>query len=151
MWDRLRKQVETERELLNRLVETHRPLLSKSTSETPDAIELSALAAMLHSFYTGILNMLKRVAVEVDGKVPSGVMWHRDLLEALVDPNESRPRVISDELYRTLREYLAFRHVFRSAYAFDLRWDKMRKLVLECEATLRRVEDEVDRFLTSAS
>jgi hypothetical protein len=51
--DRLQKQVALEREQLRRLFETHRPLLEKCQSVPPDAIELSALAAFLHSFYNG--------------------------------------------------------------------------------------------------
>ena len=49
MWDKVRKQVVVEREQLNHLIETHRPLLVKCANAPPDAIELSALAAMLHS------------------------------------------------------------------------------------------------------
>ena len=63
MWNRLSKQTAVELEQLDRLIETHRPLLTKCASETPSNIELSALAAMLHSFYTGIENIFKRVAV----------------------------------------------------------------------------------------
>lgn len=48
MWDRVRKQTAVEREQLNHLIETHRPLLAKCVNVPPDAIELSALAAMLH-------------------------------------------------------------------------------------------------------
>ncbi len=33
-----------------------------------------------------------------------------------------------------LRPYLAFRHVFRHAYAFDLNWKKMEPLVRELRA-----------------
>ncbi len=44
-------------------------------------------------------------------------------------------------------EYLEFRHVFRQAYAFDLRWEKMRSLVLGCEDTLRLLQVELESFL----
>lgn len=46
-------------------------------------------------------------------------------------------------------EYLEFRHVFRQAYSFQLRWDKMSPLVLGCEETLRQLEAELDVFLRS--
>lgn len=65
MWHRLRKQIAVERELLNRLLDDHRPLLEKCVRAEPNRIELSALAAMLHSFYSGVENIFKRVVVEL--------------------------------------------------------------------------------------
>ena len=149
MWDKLRKQVAMERQELHRLLEIHRPLVLQCATRPPSAIELSALAAMLHAFYNGIENLLKRIAAEVDGRVPGGEFWHRELLEEMTKPNGARPAAISEALSKRLREYLEFRHVFRQAYAFQLRWEKMSHLVLECEDTLRLLEAELDIFLQS--
>ena len=82
MWDDLREQVEVELEQLNLLLSTHEVLLRRLAHTAPDAIELSALAAMLHSFYSGIENVLKRVSVEIDHVPPTGsvgiaVSWMR--------------------------------------------------------------------------
>lgn len=79
MSDKLRKQVAVERQQLTRLIDEHKSLLDSCASGEPDAIELSALATFLHSFYSGIENSLKRIAVEIDGGVPSGDAWHRQL------------------------------------------------------------------------
>jgi predicted nucleotidyltransferase len=46
---------------------------------------------------------------------------------------------------------MEFRHVFRRAYTFDLRWDRMKTLILGCEDTLKLVEGELDRFFRSES
>ena len=70
MCDKLAKQITVELNQLHHLLENHRPLLQKCLSEKPDPIERSALAAMLHSFYTGIENILKRVALKIDGGLP---------------------------------------------------------------------------------
>ena len=93
--------------------------------------------------------MFKRVAVEIDEELPSSPFWHRDLLEAMIHPTPRRQAVISNALRTQLREYLEFRHVFRQAYSFQLRWDKMETLVLECEQLLRLLEKELDLFLQS--
>ena len=53
---------------------------------------------MLHSFYTGVENIFKRIALEIDGELPSGDYWHRQLLERMTEPGMSRPAVISAEL-----------------------------------------------------
>ena len=46
--NRLKKQIEVEKEMLNQLLSDHMPLLKKCIDQTSDRIELSALAAMLH-------------------------------------------------------------------------------------------------------
>lgn len=149
MSDKLRKQVDVERQQLNRLIDEHRSLLDSCASRTPNAIELSALATFLHSFYSGIENSLKRIAVEVDGSVPSGDGWHRQLLTSMTSETNARPPVVSNTLYETMSEYLAFRHFFRQAYSFHFDWYKMSGLVLNAERTMRRFETEVDHFLDS--
>ena len=63
MWARLRKQAEVEFAQLETLLEGHRPLVEQCERTAPGPVERSALAAMLHAFYTGIENLLKRVAV----------------------------------------------------------------------------------------
>ena len=150
MWDKLRKQVSVELEQLEWLFSVHRPLLAKCLETPPDEIELSALAAFLHSFYTGIENIFKRVAVEIDGATPRGESWLRELIGSMTQETERRSRVISLDLSDRLRDYLQFRHFFRHAYIFHLHWAKMRPLVASCEETMRRVRDEIEGFLHSA-
>ena len=149
MSDKLRKQVNVERQQLNRLIDEHRTLLESCASRQPNAIEVSALATFLHSFYSGVENSLKRIAVEMDGGVPSGDAWHRQLLTSMSSGTHLRPPVLSSTLYQTLSEYLAFRHFFRQAYSFHFDWYKMSDLVLNAERTMRLFETEVDSFLDS--
>lgn len=146
MWPKIRKQVAVEMEQIRQLLETHRPLLEKCASVKPDAIERSALAAMLHSFYNGVENIFHRVAIEIDGQSFKGELWHRQLLEGMAKPGVDRPAVVSETLRDKLRAYLEFRHVFRHAYTFELRWEKMAELVLGCEETFAQLESEIVRF-----
>lgn len=148
-WDKFRKQQAAEREQLRRLLAGIQPLLSKCRDSAPNQIELSALAATLHSFYTGIENIFKRVSVELDGEPVKGDMWHRDLLLRMKEPTNNRPPLLSSELHDALLDYLRFRHVFRNAYSFDLDWQKMAPLVLHVEETKQELERALDRFLES--
>jgi hypothetical protein len=149
--DKLRKQIIVERQQLNRLIDEHRSLLESCASREPSAIELSALATFLHSFYSGIENSLKRVAVEIDGGLPSGDAWHRQLLTSMTTSTEFRPAVLSNHLYEVVSEYLAFRHFFRQTYSFHFEWSKMSDLVLNAEQTMKQFEAELDTFLDSLS
>jgi hypothetical protein len=86
VWPELKEQIGVEEAQLQHLLELHRPLLEKCRSEEPSPIELSALAALLYSYYTGIENLFRRVAIEVDGGTIHGDAWHRRL-------GPSRPRL----------------------------------------------------------
>lgn len=148
---KLRQQIDVERQQLNRLIDEHKPLLNSVVSNKPSAIELSALATFLHSFYSGIENSLKRVATEIDGGLPAGDAWHRQLLTSMATATKQRPSVLSDSLYDSLGEYLAFRHFFRQAYSFHFDWFKMSALVFKAERTMSQFETEMGSFLDSLS
>jgi hypothetical protein len=45
----------------------------------------------LHGFYTGIENVFKRIAIELDDQRPSGEAWHRRLLDSMCSPGPARP------------------------------------------------------------
>lgn len=141
------QQVTIELERLNHLIAVHQQLLKTCTISTPSPVELSALAAMLHSFYTGIENILKRIEIASGHSVPKTEAWHRQLLERAAQSTPAREAIISWELREALGEYLAFRHVFRQAYSYDLQWEKMSHLVLNVGQTLQRLSNELRLFL----
>lgn len=146
VWSDLEEQIDLELALLGELLDLHRPLFEKCHGEEPTVIELSALAATLHSFYSGIENLFKRIAISLDGAVPSGQTWHQILLESMTRPTAGRPAVLSEELRNRLKAYLDFRHVFRNAYLFLLRWNKMAPLVLHCDETFEDLSAELTVF-----
>lgn len=144
---RLRGDVEFELEQLSHLLEVHRELVLKSQDCVPSSVELSALAMMLHSFYTGVENIFKRITVDSGDQILSGENWHRALLDSMLRSASSRPIVISPETHESLGDYRAFRHVFRNAYSFDLDWGKLAPLVADCDSTLKRLNAELRLFL----
>lgn len=146
MWPEIEEQVAIERTNIDQLFAAYQALISKSSQIEPDFIELSALATMLHSFYTGIENIFKRIALKIDGSIPSGNTSHSELLAAMIQSTQHRPPVISDGLRSRLNAYLSYRHVFRHAYSFQLEWDKMRDLVLQSEETWQQLQNALDQF-----
>lgn len=149
-WAKFRKQQATEREQLQRLLSGIHPLLAQCRESVPNEVELSALAATLHSFYTGIENIFKRVSIELDGEPVRGDSWHRELLGRMKAPALRRPALLPEALHDELLEYLRFRHVFRSAYSFDLDWRKMSHLVLKLEETFQQLERALDVFMKNS-
>jgi hypothetical protein len=47
------------------------------------------------------------------------------LLKSMASPGARRDAVISLAMASRLKDYLEFRHVFRSIYTFLLTWDRM--------------------------
>jgi hypothetical protein len=147
VWPELKDQLGIEQAQLQQLFEIHRPLLETSRYQEPNPIELSALGAFLHSFYTGVENLFRRVTLELGDSLPQNEAWHQRLLQRIMAPAESRPAFISTELGEQLKAYLQFRHVFRQAYAFQLHWEKMAPLVLASEEVFGRLCEEVALFV----
>jgi hypothetical protein len=148
VWPDVQEQVAVERANIDQLLAAYKTVIRRSSRDEPDFIVLSALATMLHSFYTGIENIFRRIALEIDGSIPSGYASHSELLAVMTQPTGSRPSVISDVLRTRLSAYLSYRHVFRHAYSFQLEWDKMRDLVLQSEETWQQLQEELNQFFS---
>ena len=121
-------------------------LLSIPPGADPGVIEISAACAMLHSFYTEIEKILKLIAREWDGSLPASESWHRDLLVQMSEVTAKRPAVLSADLLATLKEFLAFCHLFRGASIALMRWDRLYPLVIKVDQTYREVNDEIKYF-----
>jgi hypothetical protein len=123
------------------------PLISMSSEATAGVIETSAACAMLHSFYTEIEKILKLMARDWDGRLPSSDSWHKDLLIQMSEATPKRPAVISASLVEVLSEFLAFRHLFRGASIALMRWEKLYPLVTKVDQTYDQARGEIEAFL----
>ncbi len=123
-----------------------------ATPEDPAALALAAVA--LHGWYTGIETIFERVGRELDGSLPTGDRWHRELLVQMsAEIPGTRPRVIEAALVPELAALLSFRHFFRHAYAVTFEARHLRteltrlfKLAGSVDAAL----DELGVFLGAA-
>lgn len=143
------KEIENELELIDELIESHTQLIERVEASTPNRIEISALATVLHSFYNGIENIFKRVANRLDKKLPDSEFWHQELLDQMNTDTTERPAVISDEMYEKLNIYLGFRHFFRHAYAFQFKWERIKELILDIHDLYDRFKEEIEQFIES--
>lgn len=147
MTKRVISQIEFEMDQIEQLLEAYADLLARTKENKPGLIEVTALASVLHSFYTGLENIFLSIAKGIEASLPTGSQWHRDLLTQMAEPMPSREPVFTPETVSLLAEYLGFRHFYRHSYSFFLDWDEMEKLVLPLSPVWARVKAELQLFL----
>ena len=127
----LTERLRSELQSLERVVGRAEGALSRAVQRPEDQEYLIAAAALdLHGFYVGLERLFEMIATEIDGGLPKGSRWHRDLLEQMsLAIREVRPAVILPETRDALIEYLQFRHVVRNVYSFDLEAERLAELV----------------------
>jgi hypothetical protein len=91
---------------------------------------LDSVALNLHSFYSGLERLFELVARHVDGAVPTGDTWHRDLLQRMTqDLPQVRPALIGRDHAAALDEFRRFRHLVRNVYTMNLTPDRVAALI----------------------
>lgn len=140
-------QIRFEIEAIDALFASYDDLLQRAQQDTPDLIEITAIASVLHSFYNGLENIFLRVAKRIDQHLPSGEQWHRDLLKQMASHSEQLSRVVSDETAIALREYLLFRHFFRHSYSSILDWSKLAVIARPMREVWMQTRKEIEEFL----
>ena len=101
----------------------------------------------LHNFYTGCERIFRTIASELNGAPPTGFDWHRRLLERMGAAWQGRPALLALGSVENLREYLAFRHVVRNIYGFELDVEHIGRLVGRYPAVWGLVEADIQRFM----
>ncbi len=104
--------------------------------------ELAAIATFIHNVYNGLENILKRVLLSWKIEIKNTPTWHKDMLKASFEK-----KIIDDDLYNALSEYLAFRHFFVHAYSFNLNWESLRPLVNNLNNTLKMFKSSIFHYL----
>ena len=113
-----------------------------------DMIAKRAKGSILHDFYNCCERIFKRITVELNSEYEESEKWHKGLLYRMTIPVEGiRPRVISDELAADLDEFLAFRHLFRNIYGYELKGGRIDFLAGRLEEVAGKFKKEVREFI----
>lgn len=108
---------------------------------------MNSLALNLHSFYNGLERIFESIARQLDPSFPSGDRWHRDLLEQMGQEQHGvRPAVLSQESVEKLDEFLAFRHLVRNLYTFNLNPDRLHELVARLPDAWQTARSDIEAF-----
>ncbi len=111
------------------------------------AAYLDSVAFNLHGFYSGVERLLELAAQTLDGELPVGNAWHRDLVDQVAAAAPGvRPAVIGPETAAALDELRRFRHLARNAYATNLVPGRVARLVDVLRAAWPRLREELLAF-----
>ncbi len=143
---RLAAEIEDELGRLDRLRDE-----SATAPKEDDTFTLRARGSILHDFYNGVERVFVRIAEELNGGVPQGDRWHRQLVKDMsLEITGVRPPVIDALLAEDLGHFLRFRHLFRNVYGFVLDAERLRPLEERLPAVLAAFGTEVRAFLAWA-
>lgn len=105
------------------------------------------IGAVLDDWYHAAEGIFKMIAAEIDGGIPSGESWHKQLvIQVSQEIPGVRPPVVTERTASGLDELRKFRHVFRNVYGFSLETVKVRKLAKKLPGLSEAFKDEIDRF-----
>lgn len=108
---------------------------------------VDSAALNLHGFYAGVERLLETIALQLDGSLPKGDAWHRDLLDQMtLDLPGIRPPVMSADTAHALDEYRRFRHVVRNVYAEQLDPPRVGELVVKLAPLWIQLRAEMTAF-----
>ncbi len=145
---RLAAALRDESARLGRVVGEARSAEERFASLEPGSLELRGIGDVVHDFYTGAERVFEKIAPELNGGVPAGSSWHRELLRNMtLELPGIRPPVITTETARLLEEFLRFRHLFRSVYGFELEWPRLRALLERLPAAWESLRSDLERFI----
>jgi ABC-type transporter Mla subunit MlaD len=142
--ERIRKELDD----LERLVARANRAVSTAKKNPQDAdLFLDSASLNLHDIYSGFERIFKQIAATVDGTVPTGAEWHREILEQMgLDLPRVRPPILTREAIQSLDEYLRFRHVVRNVYTFSFDPERIGRLVKELDAVFEKLKQELSAF-----
>lgn len=119
----LHARIQLELSLIEKEVAILELLMKKSRNAEMDSIDCRATAACLHSSYNGYEKILIMIAKDEGIVIKADHKWHKNLLDLVAS------RYFSPSIADGLAKLLGFRHFFRHAYSFSLKWENMEPLI----------------------
>lgn len=147
LYNKLVKKIEFEISEIGKELESYKILIDLCKVKEPDLIEKTAVASVLHCFYTGVENILVAIAKNFDKSIPADKNWHNKLLNQLSEKTEKREAVLTKDNMDFLLGYLGFRHFYRHSYSFYLDWVLLSKLILPIEDIWNAVKKDFNNFV----
>jgi hypothetical protein len=132
---------------IDQLINESMPLVDLCKLKEPDFVERCGIALILQSFYNGLENILLLIIKHKDLGLPNGTKWHKELLSTAFEKKENRTNILRDELKAPLNDYLQFRHFVRHSYGFQLKWEKMKNILLDVNEIWSNFKEDITLFI----
>ena len=120
--------------------------IKTAPAEYREEIE-TTIAKNLVDCYRGIENIFRRIALDVDLRIPDGSRWHKELLMQMAESQAERQPVISRETFEILEELLEFRHVFNNIYGEELVYERTERNAKQVDTLFNNLSKELDTFI----
>lgn len=144
--DELLQEIELERENVTQVLSEMALVFHENASVQT---RKTAAAAYIAQCYTGIENVMKRIARYHGAAVFSGNDWHIELLKMFRSGNSTLPALLDDSLFNELSLMRKFRHVVMHNYGFTLDWDMVKSASESTPSVVERFFSVVSAFLES--
>ncbi|MBI4586533.1 MAG: hypothetical protein HY717_21190 [Planctomycetes bacterium] len=139
-------QFQVDRKALDRSASEIASLRTRCPAPADGSPEIILYGYHLHQWYSAAENLLSRIAHHFGNEIERDE-WHKGLLERLkLDVPGLRPPVLSQESFDHLNALRGFRHIFRHAYDYVLRWELMKPNVLRFPAAHQAFLRDLDHF-----
>jgi hypothetical protein len=148
-YQKLREEVDDNLEKMSVEFEKFQELMEgRNASDGPkDWRHKELVAERLHRFYSGVEQVMKRIANRLDGGTPEGKHWHKELLKQMSRHGEARPPLFSEDIRQSLLDFQGFRHFYRESYLVDLQWEQMTSLINEFEDLYESSTKSIETFI----
>ena len=123
-------------------------LQAQLADREPSVHDQAAFGAYVRDAYTGLENILLRLAKCLKMPIPDSANWHVELTKLFsVSPIAGLPSLFSADLLVQINDYRAFRHIFNKRYTAHLDWAKLQPLVSQPPQTFRAFHARVAELL----
>ena len=117
------------------------------SDSVPDHFDKMIIGYLMHNFYSGCENIFLNIAKVFENNIDQQ-SWHKSILKRMkLDIDDIRPAVISNELFKLLDDFRAFRHVFRHIYSDELDWEKEKIVANKFNRTFDLFLKEINDFI----
>jgi len=113
-----------------------------------DEIVSTYLGSLLHAYYDHAEKVFKLIAKNIDGCVPDGESWHKELLDQMtIAIPEKRPALLRKETQQLLEDLRGFRHVYRNVYGDYLDPIRIENLVKKLPMIARYLKEDLHNLI----